>query len=178
MNREKEILLYAGYSAYIASHALSECGGFPEEMVHTEKLPQDLTLIKCRWLIREFNNNCGKSLFSTKWERMFSALNNKISVKIEDFTSVKWDEKAVLFFYEEIAEKRNLMTSLGNIAFAYGMDLADAGQSLGISKNKLGEFIRRGIWIPKELLDAIRKSMPADEGFPGRFQINTRRVDL
>jgi len=175
MNNREDILLYAGYSAYITSHALSECGGFPFAMVKTEKESRDLTGTRCRWLIREFNNNYDNPGIKGKWKKMFSSLSNSLHVRVGEFDTITWDENIVLSYYRKIEEIRNLMKSLGDAVFAYHMDLIDVAELLGRTKNQLRAMIRYDIWVSESILGIVRKSLPVDEGFPLRFHIHAKK---
>lgn len=177
MDRRNKIMMYAAYAAYISSHALSEVGGFPEEMVKPTKESGDLTASKCRWLIREFNNNSDGNLIPSKWKKMFSSLNNRITIRVNEFSSIDWDENVVLAYYEELAESRRLISELGDAIFEFKMDMRSIAEHFGKTKNQLWGIIGHDIWIPTGLLDAIRASLPVDEGFPGRFQISIGEVN-
>lgn len=171
METSENILMYAGYSAYIISNALTECGGFPPGMVGTNKESRDLSATKCRWLIREFNNNETNPNIANKWKKMMSSLSHRFRVRVSDFYEIDWDEKQVLLHYQNLGESRRLIAAFADAVFSYDMDLAECASYFGLSKNKLWGFISYDIWVPEPLLKAIRKSLPVDEGFPGRFQI-------
>ena len=171
METRENILMYAGYSAFIISNALTECGGFPAEMVGIEKESRDLSATRCRWLIREFNNNEANPGIANKWKKMMSSLNNKLRVKVSDFNEIVWDEKQVLLHYQNLRESRKLISVFVDAVFSYNMDLKECASYFNLTKNKLWGFIRYDIWIPEALLKAIRRSLPSDEGFPGRFQL-------
>ncbi len=172
METRENILRYAGYSAYIINHALSERAG--TDAKHASR--EDLSASKCRWLIREFNNN--EDSMPSKWKRLFYSLNHRSRVKVEDFQSVEWDEQIVLAYYEELEEGRNLMSVLRSACIDYNMDVDEIAARFGMNRRQLDDLTRRSVWMSQRLLDAIRCALPLDEGFPGRFQICTREEDI
>lgn len=164
METREDILRYAGYSAHIAGHALNIEDIGP------------LTAQRCRWLIREFNNNWDG--MPKKWTRLFSSLNNRLRVKVEDFSAIEWDERKVQSFCEELSENRRLMSALRKALYDYKMDSESVAARFGMNARQLDDLLRRGVWPSEDLLKAIRNSLPLDEGFPGRFQISIGEVDL
>lgn len=164
METRDDILRYAGYSAYITANALGIGDSGP------------LTAQRCRWLVREFNNNWDG--MPKKWTRLFSSLNKRLRVKVEDFFTIEWDERKVQSFCEELAENRRLMMSLRKAVYDYKMDYAAIAERFGLNAKQLDDLLRRGVWPSEDLLKAIRNSLPLDEGFPGRFQISIGEVDI
>lgn len=166
---------YAGYMAYVASHALSECSGFASEMVKTNKEASDLTMNKCRWLVREFNNNIDNEDIRGYWRRLYNTITNHFRVTVADMAATDWDEKVVLIYYQNANDTLSLMRGLRTIAHDNNVDAEEMiGAWLGKSKNKVREYLGRTLFVPEELLKATRKSLPFDEGFIGRFQIICR----
>lgn len=171
MENKQEILKYAGYMAYIASHALTECGGFSADMVNTDKQPGDLTATKCRWLVREFNNNIDDERIRQHWRRLYNSVSSRMRVRVNDFFSIDWDEKAVLSYYSEASELMDLMRGFTDAVYTYGMDIGEVSSWFGRSKSKFREYMGRSLFVPVDVQNPIRASMPFDEGFPGRLQI-------
>lgn len=163
METREDILRYAGYSAYITCHALNIEDTGP------------LTAQKCKWLIREFNINWEN--MPKKWVRLFSSLNKRLRVRVEDFSAIAWDEKKVSSFYRELAENRRLMSELRKALHDYNMDSQAVAAKFGMSTGQFDDLLRRGVWPSENLLKAIRNSLPSDEGFPGRFQINIGEME-
>lgn len=171
METRENILKYAGYMAYIASHALTECGGRPPEMIRLNKELGDLTAAKCRWLVREFNNSIDGDEIRKYWQRLYDSVSNAMRVKVDDFFSIDWDERIVLTRYQEAKDLMKLMHGFSRAVYDYDMDIAEIGARFDKSKNKFREYMGRTLFVPSEVLKAVRNSLPFDEGFPGRFQI-------
>ena len=170
MESRESILKYAGYMAYIASHALSECGGFAPEMVKTDKEPSDLTMGKCRWLVREFNNNIDNEGIRGYWRKIYNTISNHFRVTVVDMAATEWDEHVVLIYYQNADDTLKLMRGLRNIARDSNVDIEEIiGAWLGKSRNKIREYLGRTLFVPDVLLNAVRKAFPFDEGFLGRF---------
>ncbi len=112
-----------------------------------------------------------------KWCRLFSSLNKRLRVKVEDFFLVPWDEKKVLDYYLELWDNRRLITTLWKGIREYNMNQDDVAAKFGMTARQLDELLRRSVWTSKEMLNAVEKSLPLDEGFPGRFQINTKEMN-
>lgn len=173
--KNEEIFRYAGYSAYIASCALSLIDDIPDNMKSLDKTVSDLSATKCRWLIREMNIRMDRNEIANKWKRMFSALNLKYHIKVYDFFGIDWDSKQVLKSFEELKRIRNLADTLLNGCIKCGVHVRSLGDDLGLNGNKLCKFAQNGIFIEEDILNAINESSPADEGFVGRFQIAIER---
>ena len=166
-----EIYRYAGYSAFIASKAMQLMDDVPDIMKKLDKGERDLSPMKCRWLIRELNIRADRHEIASRWIRMFSSLNKEIHVKVAMFMDIDWDAKAVLGYYMELKHIRALADILSDGCYACNLHVSELGNSAGLNGEKLGKFSSFGIRMKKEILNAIEKSAPPDEGFAGRFQL-------